>query len=149
MTFLSCRKPFLYIGTSQKYVSSSFSKKSRHDETLNFCPESWVTPLEKCKFSDYMWKWHFYSLKAFFFIYNITLYKYFDYVNLNRKMQICRLCKKWHFYSLKSFLFYKQHHENTYLLGLFQRKTDSREILNFWPNFGKMQIFWLCENDTL
>ena len=38
---------------------------------------------------------------------------------------------KWHFYSLKSFLFYKQHHKNT-CLSLFQRKTDSKEISNFW-----------------
>ena len=51
---------------------------------------------------------------------------------------------KRHFYSLKSLLFYKQHHKNTYL-GPFQRKADSKEILNFWRKswvnlFGKMKI---------
>ena len=77
-----------------------------------------LTPLKKWKFSDYV-KTTFLKSKKPSFSYTTSHYTKFTTM------------WKWHFYSLKSFLFYKQHHKNT-CLSLFQRKTDSKEISNFW-----------------
>ena len=66
-------------------------------------------------------------------------------------MQIFRLSENGIFIVEKAFFFIKKNYKNTYL-GLFQRKADTKETLNFCPKswvnpFGKMEIFRLCEND--